>query len=130
MRNLIRLSVAAALCAAASQAQTQTQTQRQTQTPTPDYAGVSYGTGPGKCPSYLMSVEVTVTGNDVKGLFQQKDRTKRHFEATRDASGAFKTQAVVGGRGKMTVSGTLRPEGGVVLLEGYCRFDTKLVRRP
>jgi hypothetical protein len=121
MRNLIRLSIAAALSAAASPTQAQTQTS--------DYAGTSYGTGPGKCSSYQMSVEVTVTGNEVKGLFQQADRTKRHFEATRDASGAFKTQAVVGGRGKMTVTGTLRPDGGVVLLEGYCRFDTKLVRR-
>jgi hypothetical protein len=121
MRNLIRLSIAAALSAAASQAQAQTQTS--------DYAGTSYGTGPGKCSSYQMSVEVTVTGNDVKGLFQQAGRTKRHFKATHDASGAFKTQAKVGGGGKMTVIGTLGPDGGVVLLEGYCRFDTKLVRR-
>jgi hypothetical protein len=120
MRSLIRLSIAAALSAAASQAQAQT----------PDYAGTSYGTGPGKCSSYQMSVEVTVTGDNVKGVFQQAGRTKRHFEATRDASGTFKTQAVVGGRGKMNVTGTLRPDGGVVLLEGYCRFDTKLVRRP
>ena len=123
MRNLIRLSIAAALSAAASQAQAQTQTQ------TSDYAGISYGTGPDKCSSYQMFVEVTVTGNDVKGVFQQAGRTKRHFKATHDESGAFKTQAVVGGRGKMTVTGTLRPDGGVVLLEGYCRFDTKLVRR-
>jgi hypothetical protein len=36
---------------------------------------------------------------------------------------------VVGGRGKMAVSGTLRPDGGAVLLDGYCSFDTKLVRR-
>jgi hypothetical protein len=122
MRNLIRLSIAAALSAVASPAQVQTQA--------PEYAGTSYGSGPGKCSSYQMSVEVTVTDNDVKGLFQQEGRTKHHFEATRDASGAFKTQAVVGRRGKMTVTGTLRPDGGVVLLEGYCRFDTKLVRRP
>ena len=121
MRNLIRLSIAAALSVAASQAQAQTQTS--------EYAGTSFGSGPGKCSSYQMSVEVTVTGNDVKGLFQQAGRTKRHFNATRDASGAFKTQAVVGHRGKMTVTGTLRQDGGDVVLEGYCRIDTKLVRR-
>jgi hypothetical protein len=120
MRNLIRLSVAATLCAAAPQAQAQTSV----------YAGTSFGTGPGKCSSYHMSVEVTVIGNDIKGMFQQEGRTRRHFETTHDASGAFKTQAVVGGRGRLTVTGTLRPDGGVVLLEGYCRFDTKLVRRP
>jgi hypothetical protein len=119
VRALVRLSILAALSATASQAQVQTSV----------YEGTSYGTGSGKCSTYQMSVEVTVTGNDVKGLFQQAGRTQRHFEATRDASGAFKTEAVVGGGGTMAVSGTLRPDGGAVLLNGYCRFDTKLVRR-
>ncbi len=121
MRNLITLSVAVALSAAASPAQAETHIS--------DYAGVSYGTGPGNCSSYLMFVEITVSGNDVRGVFQQTDRTKRHFKATRDASGAFKTQAVVGGGGRMNVSGTLRPDGGDVLFEGYCRFETRLAKR-
>jgi len=36
---------------------------------------------------------------------------------------------VVGGGGTMAVTGTLRPDGGAVLLNGYCRFDTRLARR-
>lgn len=119
MRNLVRLSILAALAATAAQAQAQTSV----------YEGTSTGSGSGKCSSYQMSVQVTVTGNDVKGLFQQAGRPQRHFEATRDASGAFKTEAVVGGGGTMAVTGTLRPDGGAVLLNGYCRFDTKLARR-
>jgi hypothetical protein len=30
----------------------------------------------------------------------------------------------------MNVSGTVGPNGGRVLLDGYCRFETALARKP
>ena len=35
--------------------------------------------GSGKCPTYKMTIDVTVQGNDVKGLFKQEGREQRHF---------------------------------------------------
>jgi len=57
-----------------------------------------------KCPSYKMTIDVTVEGSAVKGQFQQEGRDQRHFEAVADANGAFKTKAVVGGGGTATAS--------------------------
>ena len=93
------------------------------------YEGTVYGTGTGKCTAYRMTIQVALSGNDIKGTFQQEGRTQRHFEAKLDPSGAFKANADVGGGGSMQVSGTLRPDGGAVLLNGYCRFETRLTRR-
>lgn len=93
------------------------------------YEGSSYGTGTGKCSGYRMSVEVAVNGSDVHGKFQQDGRPQRNFEAKADASGAFKTEAVVGGGGTMAVTGNVGPNGGAVLLDGYCRFSAPLARR-
>src|SRR5690348_1552008 len=47
--------------------------------------------GSGKCPTYKMTIDVTVVGTDVKGLFQQEGRQQRHFEATLGADKKFKT---------------------------------------
>ena len=110
--------VSIALSAAAASAQAQTV-----------YEGSSYGTGTGKCNGYKMAVQVAVSGNAVKGTFQQEGRTQRHFEATADPSGAFKANAEVGGGGTMSVNGSVGPNGGSVLLDGYCRFQTMLARR-
>ena len=109
-----------ALALAATPALAQTQT---------TYEGSSYGTGSGKCSSYRMGVNVTVAGDKVDGTFQQEGRPQREFHATANPSGAFKTETQVGGGGTMSVSGTVQPNGGRVLLDGYCRFDTALSRK-
>lgn len=93
------------------------------------YEGASYGTGSGKCSSYRMGVKVTVAGDRVEGIFQQDGRPQREFHATANPTGAFKTEAQVGGGGTMSVTGTVQPNGGHVLLDGYCRFDTALARK-
>jgi hypothetical protein len=94
------------------------------------YEGTAYGTGSGKCSSYRMGVNVTATGDRIDGIFQQDGRPQREFHATADPGGAFKTEARVGGGGTMSVTGTVQPGGGRVLLDGYCRFDTALTRKP
>lgn len=82
-----------------------------------------------KCGSYRMTVDVAVDGAAVRGTFQQALREQRHFEATLDAAGAFKTTAVVDSGDLMDVTGTIRDGGGAVTLDGYCRFKAKLVRK-
>lgn len=81
--------------------------------------------GSSSCSSYKMKVDVTVNGSDVKGIFQQEGRTQRNFQATADASGAFRTKAQVQG-GTMDVRGTINAGTATVLLDGYCKFDAKL----
>jgi len=93
------------------------------------YEGSSYGTGSGKCSSYRMGVNVTRAGDQVDGIFQQDGRPQREFHAKAAADGSFKTETQVGGGGTMSVSGSVRPNGGTVLLDGYCRFDTALSRK-
>lgn len=109
----------AALAAPAALAQSQTA-----------YDGTSYGTGSGKCSGYKMDVHMNVAADRVDGTFQQEGRPQREFHATANPGGAFKTEAQVGGGGTMSVSGTVQPNGGHVLLDGYCRFDIALSRRP
>jgi hypothetical protein len=91
------------------------------------YEGSSYGTGSGKCTSYKMGVTVTAAGDQIDGIFQQDGRPQRDFHATAAQNGAFETEAQVGSGGTMSVTGT--PNGGHVLLDGYCRFDTALARK-
>ena len=52
--------------------------------------------GSSKCPTYKMTINVTVAGDSVKALFEQEGRPERHFETTKDAKGMFQTTAVVG----------------------------------
>ena len=66
--------------------------------------------GSGKCPTYKMTIDVTVVGTDVQGRFQQEGRPERNFKATLGADMKFKTTAVVGGGNKMDVVGS--PQGG------------------
>lgn len=94
------------------------------------YEGSSYGTGSGKCPGYKMGILVTVAGDQVDGVFQQEGRTQRDFHAKAGTDGSFKTEARVGGGGTMSVSGSVGANGGRVLLDGYCRFETALARKP
>jgi hypothetical protein len=76
-----------------------------------------------------MTVNVTVDGDSVKGVFQQEGRDQRNFETTLGKDGTFKTTAVVGGGGIMDVTGVIRDGESTVLLDGYCRFDAKLTRK-
>jgi len=76
-----------------------------------------------------MTVNVTVDGDSVKGVFQQEGRDQRSFETTLGKDGTFKTTAVVGGGGIMDVTGVIRDGQSTVLLDGYCRFDAKLTRK-
>lgn len=87
------------------------------------------GTGSGKCPTYKMTIDVTIEGSAVRGLFQQEGRPQRHFEATMGAGGVFKTKAEVGGGGSMDVTGAIKDGESKVLLDGYCKFDAKLTKK-
>ena len=96
------------------------------------YSWIGYGInvpGSSKCPTYKMTINVTVTGDSVKARFQQEGRPERHFEATRDAKGMFKTTAEVGGGNVIQVSGTINGVANEVLLDGYCKFGGKLAKK-
>jgi hypothetical protein len=93
-------------------------------------------TGPGvnvrganKCPGYKMTINVTVQGNDVKGLFQQEGREQRHFETTLGQGGAFKTVAKLGQGNTIDVVGTISDGGSKIKLDGYCKFEGPLTRK-
>ncbi|MFO1079639.1 MAG: hypothetical protein U1E23_03295 [Reyranellaceae bacterium] len=76
-----------------------------------------------------MTINVTVEGNTVKGLFQQEGRPQRNFTATKDAGSAFKTKAEVGGGGAMDVVGSVKGGESKILLDGYCKFGGPLTRK-
>ena len=81
--------------------------------------------GSAKCATYKMTIDVTVDGKTVKGVFHQQGREERNFEATLDGKGMFKTKAAVGG-GSMFVSGSISATESRVVLDGYCKFGGKL----
>ena len=93
------------------------------------YTWTGKGQGSGKCTGYTMTVNVTVEGTAVKGVFQQEGRTERHFEATLGAGGAIKTKAKLDGGNTMDVKGTIKDGESRVVLDGYCKFDAKLTKR-
>jgi hypothetical protein len=96
------------------------------------YIWTGYGTnvpGSSKCPTYKMTIDVTVNGNSVKGKFQQEGRPERHFEATKDGGGLFKTKAEVGGGNVIEVSGSVKDGASQVLLDGYCKFGGPLAKK-
>ena len=93
------------------------------------YTWTGYGLnvpGSGKCPTYKMTIDVTVVGNDVQGRFLQEGRTERNFKATLGADKKFKTTAIVGGGNKMDVVGSLKEGASTIMLDGYCLFEGKL----
>ena len=97
------------------------------------YTWTGYGEnvpGSSKCIKYKMDIEVTVTGKEVKGIFQQEGRDQRHFETKLDKNGKIKTAAVVGGGNMMDVIGEIGEAGGKIKLEGYCRFEGPLTKKP
>ena len=94
------------------------------------YSGsVSSGRNQGgstRCPTYAMKMDLTVTGSDIKATFQQAGRDERNFVAKAGPDGSFVSEAVVGGGGKMKVTGKVTPTEVTVRLDGYCLFDFKL----
>lgn len=114
MRAIIGCSIAVAglLFAAPALAQTQ-------------YTWTGYGQGQGNCPRYKMTIDLTVTGTQVKGTFMQEGRSQRFWDpVAMDGGGNFRTTAKVAD-GTMKVTGRITPTGGNVLLDGYCKFDAK-----
>ena len=96
------------------------------------YVWTGYGInvpGSSKCPTYKMTINVTVAGDNVKALFEQEGRPERHFETTKDAQGMFHTSAVVGGGNVIQVSGTINGAESNVLLDGYCKFGGILTKK-
>jgi hypothetical protein len=85
--------------------------------------------GSTRCGSSKMTVNVSVDGDSVRGVFQQEGRDERKFETTLGKDGTFKTTAVVGGGGIMDVTGVIKDGESTVLLDGYCRFNAKLTRK-
>ena len=85
--------------------------------------------GSGKCPTYKMTIDVTVVGTDVQGRFQQEGRPERNFKATMGADMKFKTTAIVGGGNKMDVVGSLKEGASTIMLDGYCLFEGPLTKR-
>jgi len=96
------------------------------------YTWTGYGAnvpGSSKCPTYKMTIEVTVDGSSVKGKFQQEGRPERTFETTLDKGVGIKTAAVVGGGGLMDVIGQIKPGDSKIKLDGYCIFEGKLTKK-
>ena len=85
--------------------------------------------GSGKCPTYKMTIDVTVDGTDVTGRFLQEGRTERNFKAVLGADMKFKTTAIVGGGNKMDVVGSLKEGASTIMLDGYCLFEGPLKKR-
>lgn len=118
MRSVVLGSLFAATVLAAAPAMAQ------------NYAGsVNSGQNQGgstRCPTYGMKMDLTVAGSDIKATFQQEGRDMRNFAAKANADGSFVTEAIVGGGGKMRVTGKVTPGEVTVKLDGYCIFDFKL----
>ena len=97
------------------------------------YTWTGYGVnvpGSSKCPTYKMTIDVTVNGSDVKGIFQQEGRPQRNFATTLGKNGAIKTAAIVGGGGMMDVIGVINEKGeSKIKLDGYCLFEGPLKKK-
>ena len=96
------------------------------------YTWTGFGTnvpGSSKCPSYKMTIDVTVDGKNVKGTFQQEGRPERTFETTLDENGDIKTTAKVGGGRIMDVVGSVKEGAAKIMLDGYCKFEGSLTKK-
>jgi hypothetical protein len=120
MRGIVVMAAAVLALAGAAQAQPVA------------YSWTGMGTnvqGSSKCPTYKMTIDVTLEGGKVTGRFQQQGRPERHFEATLGADRAFRTKAEVGGGGTMDVIGSLKEGDSTVVLDGYCKFGGTLTKK-
>jgi hypothetical protein len=96
------------------------------------YTWTGYGKNPqgsSKCPTYKMTIDVTVDGKDVKGTFQQEGRPERTFETKLDKGDRIKTAAIVGGGGMMDVIGSVKEGEAKIKLDGYCIFEGPLTKK-
>ena len=96
------------------------------------YTWTGYGVnvvGSSKCPTYKMTIDVTVDGDSVKGRFQQEGRPERKFETTLGKNGAIKTAAMVGGNNMMDVIGQIKEGDSKIKLDGYCKFEGPLTKK-
>jgi hypothetical protein len=96
------------------------------------YSWTGYGVnvqGSSKCPTYKMTIDVTVTGDQVKGRFEQEGRPERTFETTMLKGGVIKTAAIVGGGNMMEVFGQIKEGDNKILLNGYCKFGGPLTKK-
>jgi hypothetical protein len=96
------------------------------------YTWTGYGTnvpGSSKCPTYKMTIEVTVNGRGVKGKFQQEGRPERSFETTLDKNGVIKTAAALGGNNMIDVIGKIKDGESNIKLDGYCKFEGPLTKK-
>jgi hypothetical protein len=96
------------------------------------YTWTGYGInvqGSSKCPTYKMTINVTVDGEEVKGTFEQEGRPVRTFETTLDKGVGIKTAAMVGGGGMMDVIGTIEEGKAKIMLYGYCKFEGPLTKK-
>lgn len=84
--------------------------------------------GTSKCATYQITIDVTVEGKTVNGLFKQQGRPERSFTSLLDDKGAFKVQAEVGEGNRMDVSGVISDAESRIFLDGYCKFEGKLTR--
>lgn len=119
MRTVVACSLLAATILAAAPALAQQ-----------NYSGsVNSGQNQGgstRCTTYAMKMDLTVSGSDIKATFQQEGRDQRNFAAKAAADGTFVSEAIVGGGGKMKVTGRVTPNEVTVKLDGYCIFEFKL----
>ena len=95
------------------------------------YAWAGFGTnisGNSKCFNYKGTIDVTVDGDSVKGLFQHEGRPARRFETTLGKDGAFKTTDS-GSNSRMSVKGLIKEGESRIQLFGYCLFEGKLTRK-
>jgi hypothetical protein len=96
------------------------------------YTWTGYGAnvpGSSKCPTYKMTIDVTVDGQEIKGRFQQEGRPERGFQTTLGKNGAIKTAAMVGGGNMMDVIGQIREGDSKIKLDGYCKFEGPLTKK-
>jgi len=84
--------------------------------------------GTSKCATYQITIDVTVDGKAVKGVFKQQGRPERGFSSTLDDKGTFKAKAEVGDGNIMDVSGMISDAESRIFLDGYCKFEGKLTR--
>ena len=63
-------------------------------------------------------------------MFQQEGREQRNFDATLGQGGAFKTVAKLGQGNTIDVVGTINGGESKIMLDGYCKFEGKLTKKP
>ncbi len=85
--------------------------------------------GTSKCPTYKMTIEVTVDGKEVKGKFLQEGRVERFFQTTLGKNGAIKTAAALGSGNMIDVVGVINEAESKIKLDGYCKFEGPLTRK-